>query len=64
MSYIIYITANIVNFYEISEWQYKYLNIWCTNPDIPYITTQSLYNFLHIKPMVIIEYYFAIYGIL
>lgn len=55
--------AAIVNNYEISEWQYKFLSIWAECTDYPYITYTKLCVYLGVSEIDIVKFYFDIYGI-
>lgn len=51
----------IVNNYEISEWQFKYLTIWSSRSEYPFITTDMLFNYLGIQRLDIVDLYFSVY---
>lgn len=61
---IYFISTHIVNNYEISEWEYKYLCIWSECNEYPYITPAKLCACLDVNEIDIIRFYFDIYGIL
>lgn len=54
----------LVSNYEISEWQYHYLQIWSKSPEKPYITAKFLFSILDIEYRDIFKKYFLIYGII
>lgn len=62
MSYIYHILFE-VNYYEMTYFQHKYLEMWSTNKSNSYIDAKSFIKLLNVNYVSIFRNFFSIYGI-
>lgn len=52
----------LVNFYDISKWQERYLEIWSYHMEHPYILASDFFKDLGLRYSPIYQNYLAIHG--
>lgn len=62
MSYIYYILFE-VNYYEMTYFQHKFLDMWSTYKSHTYIEAKSFIKLLNINYVTVFRNFFSIYGI-